>query len=86
MHLKPAAGQPRPVGRAIVDHLFTEGEQGRIPVIGVTAFVSEAANAGSGLVQDSPKKSWVWLARMAISTNVVWRVATNGNGKRDNGC
>jgi len=36
MHLKPAEGQPRPVGRAIVDHLFPEGDQGRIPVVGVT--------------------------------------------------
>ncbi len=31
MHLKPAEGTPRPVGRAIVDHLFGEGENGRIP-------------------------------------------------------
>lgn len=36
MHLKPAAGQPRPVGQAIVDHLFPQGEQGYIPVVGIT--------------------------------------------------
>lgn len=36
MHLKPADGTPRPVGRAIVDHLFPEGETGRIPVVGIT--------------------------------------------------
>ncbi|MCJ0764459.1 cyanophycin synthetase [Variovorax terrae] len=35
MHLKPAEGAPRPVGRAICDHLFPEGESGRIPVVGV---------------------------------------------------
>ncbi|WP_119153026.1 cyanophycin synthetase [Caldimonas tepidiphila] len=35
MHLKPAEGQPRPVGRAIVDHLFAPEETGRIPVVGV---------------------------------------------------
>jgi cyanophycin synthetase len=37
MHLKPAVGAPRPVGRAIVDHLFpeTEAGAGRIPIIGV---------------------------------------------------
>src|SRR5690606_6511163 len=35
MHLKPAVGQPRPVGRAIVDQLFPEGDSGRIPVVGV---------------------------------------------------
>ncbi len=36
MHLKPAAGTPRPVGRAIADHLFPGGANGRIPVVGVT--------------------------------------------------
>ena len=35
MHLKPAEGSPRPVGRAIVDHLFDEDETGRIPIVGV---------------------------------------------------
>lgn len=38
MHLKPAVGAPRPVGRAIVDHLFPEEPgrpPGRIPIVGV---------------------------------------------------
>jgi cyanophycin synthetase len=35
MHLKPALGKARPVGRAIVDSLFSEGESGRIPVVGI---------------------------------------------------
>lgn len=35
MHLKPAEGLPRPVGKAIVDHLFDENATGRIPIIGV---------------------------------------------------
>ena len=35
MHLKPAVGVPRPVGRAVADHLFREGEDGRIPIVGV---------------------------------------------------
>ncbi len=38
MHLKPAVGSPRPVGRAICDHLFPEADDerpGRIPVVGV---------------------------------------------------
>ena len=35
MHLKPAQGSPRPVGRAIVDHLFADHESGRIPIVGV---------------------------------------------------
>ena len=36
MHLRPAVGKPRPVGRAIVDHLFEPDNNGRIPVVGVT--------------------------------------------------
>ena len=36
MHLTPETGQPRPVGRAIVDELFPNGDDGRIPVVGVT--------------------------------------------------
>lgn len=37
MHLKPASGEPRPVGRAIVDHLFPDpGATGRIPIVGIT--------------------------------------------------
>jgi len=35
MHLKPAEGVPRPVGRAIVDHLFPEDESGRIDIVGL---------------------------------------------------
>ena len=39
MHLKPTSGAPRPVGMAIVDHLFPRTEEGtaagRIPVVGI---------------------------------------------------
>jgi cyanophycin synthetase len=35
-HLKPAAGQVRPVGKAIIEHLFGQEQSGRIPVVGVT--------------------------------------------------
>jgi cyanophycin synthetase len=35
MHLKPAEGTPRPVGRDIINHLFAENESGRIPIVGV---------------------------------------------------
>ncbi|MGV8804545.1 MAG: cyanophycin synthetase [Polaromonas sp.] len=48
MHLKPAQGAPRPVGRAICDHLFPQpadtpdhsqhrhdGHDGRIPIVGI---------------------------------------------------
>jgi cyanophycin synthetase len=36
MHLHPSAGQPRPVGEAIVDMLFPDGQDGRIPLVAVT--------------------------------------------------
>ncbi|MDN5752460.1 MAG: cyanophycin synthetase [Nitrosospira sp.] len=36
MHIKPAVGTPRPVGKAIVDHLFPDNNDGRIPVVGIT--------------------------------------------------
>ncbi|MBK9615567.1 MAG: cyanophycin synthetase [Uliginosibacterium sp.] len=36
MHLKPAQGKPRPVGEAIVNHLFPGDDNGRIPIIGIT--------------------------------------------------
>jgi cyanophycin synthetase len=36
MHLKPAAGEPRPVGKAIIDHLFPDGEKGHIPIVGIS--------------------------------------------------
>ena len=43
MHLKPAEGMPRPVGRAIVDHLFPEdegeGKSGRIDIVGIAGSV-----------------------------------------------
>jgi len=35
-HIKPGVGKPRPVGTAIVDHLFSDEETGRIPLVGVT--------------------------------------------------
>ena len=35
MHIKPAVGSPRPVGRAIVDHLFAHSDSGRIPLVGI---------------------------------------------------
>ena len=35
-HLKPAHGEPRPIGTAIIDHLFAPNDSGRIPIVGVT--------------------------------------------------
>ncbi|MXS80582.1 cyanophycin synthetase [Nitrosomonas eutropha] len=36
MHLQPSYGKPRAVGEAIINHLFTQDEDARIPVIAVT--------------------------------------------------
>ena len=36
MHLKPLVGKPRPVGEAIVKHLFPPGETGRVPLVAVS--------------------------------------------------
>jgi cyanophycin synthetase len=36
MHLKPAVGKPRPVGKAIVDHLFPGTDSCCVPIVGVT--------------------------------------------------
>ena len=35
-HIKPAEGQGRPVGKAIVEHLFGMDRDGRIPIVGIT--------------------------------------------------
>jgi cyanophycin synthetase len=36
MHLAPSYGRPRPLGEAIVDMLYPQGENGRIPTVAVT--------------------------------------------------
>lgn len=36
MHLKPAEGEPRNVGQAIMEHLFPGDGKGRIPIVGIT--------------------------------------------------
>jgi cyanophycin synthetase len=61
MHLKPAAGQARPVGRAIVDHLFPEPADaeaghplaGRIPIVGISgsAGASQVAQLSAWLLR-----------------------------------
>ncbi|MDW5442687.1 cyanophycin synthetase [Polaromonas sp. SM01] len=61
MHLKPAEGAPRPVGRAICDHLFPEAadgaHSGRIPVVGVagSAGTHDIARLVAWLLQLSGK-------------------------------
>jgi len=35
MHISPTSGEPRPVGKKIIDHLYPSGE-GRIPLVAIT--------------------------------------------------
>ncbi|MFM6986580.1 MAG: cyanophycin synthetase [Hydrogenophaga sp.] len=59
MHLKPASGQPRPVGQAIVAHLFPEDADephpGRIPLVGV------AGTRGTSTIA----RTVAWLAQLS---------------------
>ena len=48
MHIKPGIGKPRPVGQAIVNNLFGESQNGRVPLIGVTG--THGKNAVAKLV------------------------------------
>lgn len=67
MHLKPAVGQPRPVGAAIVEHLLGSNDDGRIPVIGIAG--GEHATAISMLL------GWL-LHRAGRHTGVVCQNGT----------
>lgn len=53
MHLKPAAGEPQPVGRAIIDMLFPPSSAQPLPVIGVSGSRGKTLTAQliSGLLQ-----------------------------------
>jgi cyanophycin synthetase len=44
-HIKPASGEPRPVGKHIAAHLIAEGETGRIPLVGITGTTDAALAA-----------------------------------------
>ena len=58
-HPRPASGEPRPVGRAIVDHLFPDGGGGRIPVVGVTG--SGGTNRVARLVAELLRLGGTWI-------------------------
>ncbi len=45
MHIKPGIGKPRPVGQAIVNNLFAEGDKGRVPLVGVSGTHGKTAVA-----------------------------------------
>jgi cyanophycin synthetase len=57
-HLKPANGEPRNVGQAIVDHLFAPEEGGRMPIVGISGKhgTTMASRLIAWLLQISGKK------------------------------
>ena len=57
-HLKPASGEPRNVGEAIVDHLFAPEQGGRMPIVGITGKhgTTMASRLIAWLLQISGKK------------------------------
>jgi cyanophycin synthetase len=57
-HLKPANGEPRNVGEAIVDHLFAAEKSGRMPIVGITGKhgTTMASRLIAWLLQISGKK------------------------------
>ncbi|MBV6324420.1 cyanophycin synthetase [Duganella violaceipulchra] len=57
-HLKPASGEPRNVGEAIVDHLFAPEQSGRMPIVGIAGKhgATMASRLIAWLLQISGKK------------------------------
>jgi UDP-N-acetylmuramyl tripeptide synthase len=87
MHLKPESGQPRPVGRAIVDELFPNGDDGRIPVVGVSGSLGKTTVARLiARLLPYPASIRVWPAATACSlTGAASPRATTPTGDRPTG-
>jgi cyanophycin synthetase len=88
MHIKPAVGQPRPVGEAIVDHLFAKDEDSRIPVVGVTG--SRGKTPVARLIAHlcgCPASTPAWpAARACSSTAARWKPPRAPTGTPPSGC
>ena len=65
MHLKPAIGQPRPVGQAIVSHLFEPQQATRIPVVGIMgrSHTTELAHLVNWLIHLSGRRTGLASSR-----------------------
>jgi cyanophycin synthetase len=88
-HLKPADGQPRPVGTAIVGHLFGPMANGRIPIVGVTGTRGAAlvARLVGCLLHLAGKHTSAWSAATACtSTSASSPPATRSTGKPASAC
>ena len=77
-HIKPANGEGRAVGKAIINHLFAEEETGRIQIIGVagTRHTSLIARLVSALLHISGKQTGVASAQGLFLNK---RLVTDGN-------
>jgi cyanophycin synthetase len=84
MHLKPESGQPRPVGRAIVDELFPNGDDGRIPVVGVSGSLGKTTVARliARLLALSGKHTGLACSAACSSTGAASTRATARTGER----
>lgn len=78
MHLKPAVGEPQPVGAAIVEHLFPNQANGRIPVVGVAGSRGKTmvAQLVSHLIQLTGMKVGLACSKGAFFNQ---RLQTSGN-------
>jgi len=78
MHLKPAVGEPQPVGAAIVDHLFPNNADGRIPIVGITGSRGKTmvAQLTTHLMQLTGKKVGLACSKGAFFNH---RLQTQGN-------
>jgi cyanophycin synthetase len=65
MHLKPAIGKPRPVGKDIVAHLFDAKQPTRIPVVGIMGrnHTTELAHLVNWLIHLSGRRTGLASAR-----------------------
>ncbi|HJT51888.1 MAG TPA: cyanophycin synthetase [Nitrosospira sp.] len=87
MHIKPAIGASRPVGEAIVEHLFPSHDDGRIPVVGVTGSsgTTTVAHLVTHLVALSGKHTALacsdgfYLGRRQVNKgdHATWKTARN---------
>jgi cyanophycin synthetase len=64
MHAAPQIGRPRPVGAAIIETLFPEGQTGRIPIV---AFAEGPAAASSALATAHLLGHTAWNVGLATS-------------------
>lgn len=76
MHLEPSEGKPRPVGEDIVNMLFPDGEDGRIPVVAVTGVNGKTTTtfaighilAGTGKVVGMTSTDGIFVGDRRIDT------------------